>query len=105
MVAGKARGIRREDSALPDGEDYPVSEVLRRMKIIKDDKPIAELPDKPKNFDGSCKDGQITLTIGDDEVKIARYSSNDTAGEIVKAMCKAYLAGKDEFILPREEEK
>lgn len=73
------------------------------MKIIKDGKPIAELPDKPRNFDGYSKDGQITLTIGDTEVKIARYSSNDTAGEIVKAMCKSYLAGAEDFILPKEE--
>ena len=73
------------------------------MKIIKDGKPIAELPDKPRNFDGYSKDGQITLTIGDTETKIARYKSNDTAGDIVKAMCKSYLAGETEFILPKED--
>lgn len=74
------------------------------MKIIKDGKPIAELPDKPRNFDSGCKGGQITLIIGDAETKIARYKkSNDTASEIVKAMCKSYLAGKEEFILPKED--
>lgn len=73
------------------------------MKIVSNGEPIAQLPDKPKNFDGWCKDGQITLAIGDSEVKIARYVSNETAGEIVKAMCKSYLAGVEEFILPTEE--
>lgn len=73
------------------------------MKIIKDGETIAELPDKPRNFDSGCKDGQITLTIGDTETKIARYKSNDTAGEIVKAMCKSYLSGAEEFILPKED--
>ena len=73
------------------------------MKIIKDGKPIAELPDKPRNFDGWSKDGQITLSIGDSETKIARYKSNETASEIVKAMCKSYLSGAEEFILPKED--
>ena len=73
------------------------------MKIIKDGETIAELPDKPRNFDGYSKEGQITLIIGDAETKIARYISNDTASEIVKAMCKSYLAGAEEFILPKED--
>ena len=73
------------------------------MKIIKDGKPIADLPDKPKNFDGRSKDGQITLTQGDVETKIARYSSNETASEVVRAMCKSYLSGAAEFILPKED--
>lgn len=72
------------------------------MKIVRDGKQIAELPDKPRNFDSGCKDGQITLAIGDVETKIARYSSNETASEVVRAMCKSYLSGETEFILPKE---
>lgn len=72
------------------------------MKIVKSGKVIAELPDRPKNFDGWSKDGQITLAIGNDEVKLARYSNNDTAGELVKTMCKSYLAGAEKFTLPEE---
>lgn len=75
------------------------------MKILKDGKPVAELPDQPKNFDGGCKDGQITLAIGDNEVKLARYESNDTAGAIVNAMCKSYLSGAQTFTLPEQAQK
>lgn len=70
------------------------------MTIFKDGKPIAELPDKPKNFDGYAKDGQITLVIGDTEIKLARYESNDTAGAIVRELCKSYLSGAKTFTLP-----
>ena len=70
------------------------------MKIIKDGKPIAELPDLPKNFDGWTRDGQITLVIGDDEVKLARYEDADTANQILKALCDNYLAGAETFSLP-----
>lgn len=73
------------------------------MKIVKGGKAIATLPDKPKNFDGWSKGGQITLQVGDDEIKIARYSSNERAGAVVKAMCQAYLSGADVFDLPKED--
>lgn len=75
------------------------------MKILKDGKPIAELPDTPKNFDCGCKDGQITLAIGDTEIKLVQYSSNDTAGAIVQAMCKSYLSGATSFTLPAPAQK
>lgn len=75
------------------------------MTIIKDGKTIAELPDKPKNFDGGCQDGQITLVIGDTEIKLARYESNDTAGAIVRELCKSYLSGAQTFTLPEGAQK
>lgn len=70
------------------------------MTIFKDGKPIAALPDTPKNFDCGCKDGEIMLAIGDTEVKLARYDSNATAGAIVREMCKSYLSGATSFTLP-----
>lgn len=63
------------------------------MKILKAGVVIAELPDKPQNFEGSCKRGRLTLVIGDNEVTIAEYDSQDTARTVLFELRKQYLDG------------
>lgn len=72
------------------------------MKIIKADKVVAELRDNPKDFEGGVKDKVVWLVVGDDDVKLARYATNERAGEVSRALMDAYFKNQPEFILPKE---
>ena len=69
------------------------------MKIIKGGRLIAELPSKPKNFDGGIVKGWLLINIGDREVKLAHYGAG--ASDILRQLRRAYLSDEDEFILPK----
>lgn len=70
------------------------------MKIVKDGKKIAVLPDSPKNFDAGCKGGTLTIIIGNDDVTLARYATHDEASAVLKSLGKCYLNGESTFNLP-----
>lgn len=73
------------------------------MKIIKAGEVIAQLRDTPKDFEGGCKGGTVSVVVGDSEVSLARYESPERAGEVLNALHDAYFAGNDEFVVPEEE--
>lgn len=72
------------------------------MKIYKDGELIADLPSKPKNLDCGCREGVISIVIGNDDVRLAKYSSQEIGGAVQEELCKAYLADAEEFNLPNE---
>ena len=72
------------------------------MKIIKSGNVIAMLRDEPKDFEGGCKGGIVWAVVGDDDVKLAHYSTNERAYEVQRALSDAYFNGDEEFILPEE---
>lgn len=72
------------------------------MKIIKSGEVIAQLRDEPKDFEGGSKGGTVWIVVGDDDVKLARYATNERAQEICRKIHDAYFAGEEEFILPEE---
>lgn len=69
------------------------------MKIIKGGKLLEELPSEPKNFESVTKGGKVYVVIGVDERFLAAYVSKEKASEVMQSMCKAYLAGDEEFIM------
>ena len=75
------------------------------MKIIKSGEVVAQMRDTPKDFEGGCKGGTVSVVVGESEVKLARYESPERAGEVLNALHDAYFAGNDEFIVPEEETK
>ena len=72
------------------------------MKIFKNGNVIAELRDEPKDFEGGCKNGWVWIVVGDDDVKLAHYATNERAGEIARAIMDAYFNDAAEFIMPEE---
>ena len=62
---------------------------------------LCDLPDKPKNFNGGHKAGIVDIIIGEDSVKLGRYTP-ETAERIVHELCKAYRSNQPEFIMPKE---
>ncbi|MBR0287784.1 MAG: hypothetical protein IJQ82_02275 [Selenomonadaceae bacterium] len=72
------------------------------MKIIKSGNVIATLRDEPKDFEGGCKGGIVWVVVGDDDVKLARYSTNERAYEVQRSLSDAYFNGDEEFVLPEE---
>lgn len=66
------------------------------MKIIKDGEVIAELPDKPKDFEGAIKSGVVSIVVGENEVKMSKF---DNAHEVLDSLHGAYFANQAEFVL------
>ena len=64
------------------------------MKVIKAGEVIAELPDSPKDFEGSTKGGNVYVVCGDGDVKLGHYSSHERAGEVMLALSEAYFANE-----------
>lgn len=62
---------------------------------------LGELPDKPKNFNGGHKAGVVDIIIGEDSVKLGRYTP-DRANQIVHDLCIAYRSNQPEFTMPKE---
>lgn len=72
------------------------------MKIFDaQGKELGELPDKPKNFNGGHKAGVVDIIIGEDSVKLGRYTP-EAAERIVHELCKAYVENQSEFTMPKE---
>lgn len=61
---------------------------------------LCELTDKPKDFDCGHKAGVIDIITGGETIKLGRYD-NETASQIVHALCKAYVGGQPEFTMPK----
>lgn len=61
---------------------------------------LCDLPDKPKNFNGGHKAGVVDILIGDESVKLGRYTP-EAAEKIVHELCKAYRSGQPEFTMPK----
>lgn len=72
------------------------------MKIIKAGEVIAELRDKPKDFDGTSKGGTVWVVASDAEVKLAHYADVKRAHKVLHAIHEAYFAGEEKFIMPEE---
>lgn len=72
------------------------------MKIYKEGELIADLPAKPKNLDCGTKCGEVSVTVANAEIVLAKYQSQERSVEVLAAICKAYLADEDEFNLPKE---
>lgn len=71
------------------------------MKIFDaNGKELCELPAKPKDFDCGHKAGLIDIIVGDESVKLGRYSS-ERANQIIDALCKAYRSDAETFIMPK----
>ena len=62
---------------------------------------LGELPDKPKNFNGGHKAGVVDIIIGEESVKLGRYTP-EAAERIVHELCKAYVGNQPEFTMPEE---
>ena len=62
---------------------------------------LCDLPDKPKNFNGGHKAGVVDIIIGEDSVKLGRYTP-EAAERIVHELCKAYVGKQPEFTMPAE---
>ena len=62
---------------------------------------LGSLPDKPKNFNGGHKAGVIDIIIGEDSVKLGRYTP-EAANQIVHDLCIAYRSNQPEFTMPEE---
>lgn len=67
------------------------------MKIFKGDEVIAELPDKPRDFDCSIKDGVIKLVTPQGTIALGHF---DDACLVKRNLLTAYLGGNDTFNLP-----
>lgn len=72
------------------------------MKIYKDGELIADMPAKPKNLDCGSKGGVVSVVVANAEIVLAKYQSQERGCEVMRAICKAYLADEDEFNLPKE---
>lgn len=71
------------------------------MKIFDaNGKELCELPAKPKDFDCGHKAGLVDIMVGDESMKLGRYSP-DTAQRIIDALCKAYRSDAETFIMPK----
>ena len=72
------------------------------MKIFDfSGKELCSLPDKPKNFNGGHKAGVVDIIIGEDSVKLGRYTP-EAAERIVHDLCKTYVGNQPEFTMPKE---
>lgn len=75
------------------------------MKIVDfSGKELCELPSKPKDFDCGHKAGLIDIQVGDESVKLGRYTPAE-ASRIVDALCKTYISGAQTFTMPKEDAK
>ncbi len=72
------------------------------MKIFKDGKLIVDMPAKPKNLDCGSKGGVVSVVVANAEIVLATYASQEHGCEVMKAICKAYLADAEEYHLPKE---
>lgn len=71
------------------------------MKIFDTNgKELCDLPTKPKDFDCGHKAGLIDIQVGDESVKLGRYSV-DAANRIIDALCKAYRNEAEAFTMPK----
>lgn len=70
------------------------------MKIIKSGEVIAEMPNKPRNFDGGCKGSTVFINTVDRQINLATYDTFKRASEVSAALRQAYLKNADEFVLP-----
>lgn len=71
------------------------------MKIIDSDgKELCSLPDKPKDFDCGHKAGLVDIMVGDESVKLGRYTP-ERAERIIDALCKAYRSDAKTFTMPK----
>ena len=72
------------------------------MKIIRNGREIAELPDKPKTFEGWRDGTAIHIYINNADYQIAKYSTAERADEVRDNLFRQYLGGAKSFILPDE---
>ena len=72
------------------------------MKIFKNGELIADMPAKPKNLDCGSKGGIVSVVVANAEIVLAKYASQERGCEVMKAICKAYLADAEEYHLPKE---
>lgn len=70
------------------------------MKVFDNGELVAELPDTPKNFDGGCKRGVLTLSIGNGDVTLKTFDAHEIARATLKSLMRAYLDGQPQFTLP-----
>lgn len=72
------------------------------MKIYKGGELITELATRPKNLDCGCKGGVVSIVVNNQDVTLAKYSSQERGCEVMKALSQAYLADEEEYTLPKE---
>ena len=72
------------------------------MRILKAGEVIAELRDEPKDYESCCKQGALSLVVGDSDVKLTTYATQERACEVNQALHDAYFNGAKEFYLPEE---
>lgn len=70
------------------------------MKVFDNGELVAELPDTPKNFDGGCKRGVLTIAIGGNDVTLKAFGTHELARDTLRKLMRAYLDGQPEFYLP-----
>ena len=67
------------------------------LKIFKGNEIIAQLPEHPKDFDCTQKDGVIKLSTPDGFITLGKF---DNASQLVSDLLHSYLAGNETFNLP-----
>ena len=72
------------------------------MKIIKSGEVIAVMRDDPKDFEGSVRNGNLYVVVGDNDVKLNHYKNPERAKEICTAVHDAYFKNENVFVLPEE---
>ena len=67
------------------------------LNIFKGNEIIAQLPEHPKDFDCTQKDGVIKLTTPDGIITLGKF---DNASQLVSDLLHSYLDGIGSFNLP-----
>lgn len=67
------------------------------LNIFKGNESIAQLPEHPKDFDCTHKDGVIKLATPSGFITLGKF---DNASQLVSDLLHSYLDGIDSFNLP-----